>query len=122
MQNICLISLKKDKNCNVNKSIDIRPVDLKIVQTILSRNLPQNARVYVFGSRALGTTKRASDLDLAIDLGRALDRKENTQLVLAFEDSDLPYKVDVVDLHTVEDSFKQIIEKDQVPLPGFEGL
>ena len=105
----------------MNKSIDIRSVDLKIVQTILNNTLDKNARVYVFGSRALGTTKRASDLDLAIDLGRALDRKENTQLVLAFEDSDLPYKVDIIDLHSVEESFKKIIEKDQVPLPGFEG-
>ncbi len=43
-------------------------------------------------SRALGATKRSSDLDLAIDLGRVLDRKERTQLVLAFEDSDLPYE------------------------------
>ena len=106
----------------MNKSIDIRPVDLKIVQTILSNSLPKDARVYVFGSRALGTTKRSSDLDLAIDLGRVLDRKETTQLVLAFEDSDLPYKVDIIDLHSVDASFKQIIEKDQVALPGFEGL
>lgn len=104
----------------MNKSIDIRPVDLKIVQTILSNSLPKTARVYVFGSRALGTTKRSSDLDLAIDLGRVLDRKETTQLVLAFEDSDLPYKVDIIDLHSVDASFKQIIEKDQVALPGFE--
>jgi uncharacterized protein len=103
----------------VNKSLNIRPLDLKIVQAILNSSLPQTARVYVFGSRALGTTKRSSDLDLAIDLGRVLDPKETTQLVLAFEDSDLPYKVDIIDLHSVDAFFKQMIEKDKIALPGF---
>lgn len=92
--------------------IDIRCQDFDIVQSILERALSAaNARVYVFGSRATGTTKRAADLDLAIDLGRALSVKEQLSLADQFEESDLPYRVDIVDMHTVSHEFKLIIEQ-----------
>jgi type I restriction enzyme, S subunit len=97
--------------------VDIRPVDLKIVQTILRDTLPRDVRVWVFGSRAKWTTKDSSDLDIAIDAGRALTRNEQVSLADSFEESDLPYKVDFVDLNTVSESFKEIIERDKAPLP-----
>ena len=96
--------------------IDIRSNDLKIVQQILADALPKNAKVWVFGSRATWKTKRSSDLDLAIDAGRALTRNENSALADAFDESDLPYKVDVVDMHNVTNPFKAIIERQMLPL------
>lgn len=96
--------------------IDIRSNDLKIVQQILADALPKNAKVWVFGSRATWKTKRSSDLDLAIDAGRALTRNENSALADAFDESDLPYKVDVVDMHNVTNTFKAIIERQMLPL------
>lgn len=96
--------------------IDIRSNDLKIVQQILADTLPTNAKVWVFGSRATWKTKRSSDLDLVIDAGRALTRNENSALADAFDESDLPYKVDVVDMHNVSDTFKAIIERQMVTL------
>lgn len=95
-------------------TIDIRPKDLEIVQQILAQHLPSDAKIYVFGSRAKGTTKRSSDLDLAIDLGRRLQQKEEFALSFAFEDSNLPFKVDVVDLHAISASFKDAIEASLV--------
>jgi predicted nucleotidyltransferase len=97
--------------------IDMRPQDLKIVQNILRAHLPATARAFVFGSRATGKTKRSSDLDLAIDLGRILTREENADLADAFDESDLPYRVDVVDLNGASESFRAIIERDRTPLP-----
>ncbi len=102
----------------MTQPVDIRPVDLAIVHKILRDALPCDARVWVFGSRAKWTTKDSSDLDLAIDADRALTRKESAALSDAFEESDLPYKVDVVDMHTVSDSFKAIIERNKVALPS----
>ena len=96
--------------------IDIRPNDLSIVQQILRDTLPTNVKVWVFGSRATWTTKDSSDLDLAIDAVRPLTRQESTSLAEAFDESSLPYKVDVVDMHTVSDTFKAIIERDMVAL------
>jgi len=98
-------------------NVTIRPVDLARAWGALREGLPETAVVWVFGSRATGTARRASDLDLAIDAGRPLTRKETGTLLDAFEESDLPYTVDVVDLHTVAPSFRAIIERDKRRLP-----
>ena len=100
----------------MTSTIDIRLKDLAIVYAILKAVLPVDAIVYVFGSRALGTTKRSSDLDLAIDLSRPMRSGETTALAEAFDESNLPYKVDVVDLQSVGTVFKSIIDRDKVRL------
>ena len=97
--------------------IDIRPCDLIIVQEILRTLLPPDAKVWVFGSRATWTTKRSSDLDLAIDAGRPLTPGEEGDLADAFDESDLPYKVDIADIQTLSESFKKIVERDRVVFP-----
>ena len=95
----------------MTSAINIRPQDFKIVQNILSNNLPKSGcRIFVFGSRATATAKRASDLDLAIDLGRQMTRIESHTLANQFEDSDLPYRVDVIDLQTVSSDFLALIQ------------
>ena len=86
------------------------------VQSILNAHLPTDVKVWVFGSRATWTTKRSSDLDLAIDAGRPLTRQEGFVLADAFDESDLAYKVDIVDFQTVAKSFKTIIERDMIEL------
>jgi uncharacterized protein len=75
--------------------------DRVIVRDILDHVLPESATVLVFGSRATGRVKRSSDLDLAIDAGRPLTQLEAFSLADAFEESDLSYKVDVIDLNAV---------------------
>lgn len=97
--------------------IDIRPEHLAIVKQILADTLPPESKCWVFGSRAKWTAKDSSDLDLAIDSGKALTKQQSFALSDAFEESDLPYKVDVVDLHNMSESFRAIIERDKVPLP-----
>ncbi len=101
----------------MSQRVDIRPQDLAIIKTVLRALLPPDAQVWVFGSRAKWTTRRSSDLDLAIDAGRALTRHEKYALEDAFEESDLPYKVDCVDVHRVSPEFQAIINKEKVPLP-----
>ena len=96
--------------------IDIRPCDLDIVKNILRKNLAPDTRVWVFGSRATWKTKRSSDLDLAIDAGRKLSKQENMNLANEFDESDLPYKVDIVDMRNLSETFKKIVERDRVEL------
>ncbi len=100
----------------ITDTVTIVPQHLVMVQDILKACLLPTAQVYVFGSRARGTTKRAADLDLAIDAGRALTAQESLELWDQFEQSDLPYKVDVVDLHTIKPEFKSMIERDMIAL------
>ena len=97
--------------------VDIRPDHLEIVQGILFRHLPAGVKVWVFGSRANWTTKDSSDLDLALESESKLSHKVLGALEDAFEDSALPYTVDVVDLHRIGDSFRQIVESQKMLLP-----
>ena len=96
--------------------VDIRPDQLEIVQDILLKHLPAGVKVWVFGSRSNWTTKDSSDLDLALEGESKLSHKVLGALEDAFEDSSLPYTVDVVDLNRIGDSFRQIVESQKVPL------
>ena len=97
--------------------VDIRPDHLELVQGILHEHLPVGVKVWVFGSRANWTTKDSSDLDLALEGKSQLSYKVLGTLKDAFEDSSLPYTVDVVDLNGIGDSFRQIVELQKVHLP-----
>ena len=101
--------------------VDLRPDHLEIVQGILREHLPVGVKAWVFGSRANWTTKESSDLDLALDGEGGLSHKLLGALKGAFEDSVLPYTVDVVDLSAVSHDFKQIVEGQGVPLPSIDG-
>ena len=89
--------------------LDLPADHRSLVSTILNANLPPRAMVWVFGSRATGGARRYSDLDLAIDAGRPLTLDEVGCLSEAFSESDLPYKVDVVDWHNLDTRFRQTI-------------
>ena len=54
------------------------------------------------------------DLDLAIVGVSPLDCGTLSQLKEAFEQSDLPMRVDVLDWHTITDSIRKVIEQDYV--------
>jgi predicted nucleotidyltransferase len=87
-----------------------------LVLDILRAHLPRRTKTWVFGSRVTGRARRYSDLDLAIDAGRRLTLDEIAQLAEAFGDSDLPYKVDLVDWHDIDDRWRQIIASERAPL------
>ena len=89
-----------------------------IVRDVLRAHLPAGTQAYVFGSRAHGGARQYSDLDLALEWERPLGLEILSQIAEALSESDLPYKVDIVDLATVEPGFKTRILSDCVPLPG----
>ncbi len=97
--------------------MDIRPDHLEIVQDILREHLSADVGVWVFGSRASWATKDSSDLDLVLEGEGRLSNKSLGALKDAFEDSALPYTVDVVDFNRIGDSFRQIVELQRTPLP-----
>ena len=94
----------------MSSPVDIRPDHLEIVQGILREHLPGGVNVWVFGSRADWTTKDSSDLDLALEGKTKINHKVLGALADAFEDSNLPYTVDIVDINRVSDKFKGIVE------------
>ena len=101
----------------MSSALEIRPIDLARVWDVLDGALPTDARVYVFGSRATGRAKRGSDLDLAIDAGRALSAVEAGRIADGFEESDLPYRADVIDLQSASAEITSVVTRDMTDLP-----
>ena len=101
---------------------DIRPDHFKIVQDILNKSLSSDVKVWVYGSRAKWTTLDSSDLDLALESKDKIDDKIIAQLKRDFEESNLPYEVDVVDIADVQSFFKDIINKDKVLLDRYTSI
>ncbi len=93
--------------------IDIPVKHWEIVRDILQKQVPGYA-VWAFGSRAKGTAKPYSDLDLAVITNQALSLAVSAALDDDFSASDLPWKVDVVDWATTGASFRKIIEREKV--------
>ncbi len=92
---------------------DIRAEHWEIVRAILRRRMPGH-EVWAFGSRARQTAKPHSDLDLAVITAQPLPLAVGAALAEDFSESDLPWRVDVVDWATTSESFRRIIERDKV--------
>ena len=90
--------------------IAVSPAEMEIICAILKKHVP-DCEVLAFGSRIKGTHDTSSDLDLAIvgkgKLGMTLlgNIKED------FMESDIPFKVDVLDYHVVSPAFRAIIDQ-----------
>lgn len=97
--------------------VDITPAQSAIVQKILRRHLPQ-CEVWAFGSRTTGKAKTYSDLDLAILTHEPLNLLVSAALHDDFAESDLPFKVDIVDWAATSIAFRKIIEKDKIVIKG----
>lgn len=88
-----------------------------IVNTLKKNISDKNVKFYIFGSRAKGNYKEYSDIDIAVDLnGQKLYEDILTNILLEFEDSVLPYEVDVVDLNAIDEKFKNLIKDSLVEL------
>lgn len=101
--------------------IDVSPEQWAIVHAILKRQVPQYA-VWAFGSRATWKAKPFSDLDLAIITPQPLSLSTSAALTDDFADSDLPFKVDIVDWAATSAAFRKIIERDKVVLQTGDGV
>lgn len=74
----------------------LSPGHLDTVRAILVRRLP-GIEVRVFGSRARGDARVLSDLDLLLLPPEPLSALERFFLRDEFSESDLPFRVDIVD-------------------------
>ena len=95
--------------------MDLKPDHCKIICEILARQLP-GVEVKLFGSRANDTAKPYSDIDLVIMGNEPLPVTTMRILRDAFDDSDLPFQVDLVEWAGTSDEFRKVIEKTAVPL------
>jgi len=65
---------------------------------------------FAFGSRVHGTQKPFSDLDICIK--GELPELTKCYLQEEFDESDLPFKIDLVEWSKISKEFRSLIEKD----------
>ncbi len=90
--------------------IDLEPQYLNLVKSILNQWIP-NLKVVAFGSRVNGKAKPFSDLDLAIYSNKNIPLDVMVHLRDSFSSSDLPIKVDLVEIIDLDKEFLKLIEK-----------
>lgn len=90
--------------------------DIKEKKTIirLLDALFPGVKIYLFGSRARGTNRTTSDIDIALDLDRKLSFLEIEQARNVLGTLYIPEKIDIVDLQSVPDDLKSIILKEGI--------
>ena len=100
--------------------IDLSESHLATIRRIMREYAP-DCEVRAFGSRVTGGARAYSDLDLAIIGDAPLGLVSLGLIREAFEESDIPIRVDVIGWHDTSESFRKIIESDCVPLAESTG-
>jgi uncharacterized protein len=88
--------------------LELNEAELAIVRELLARRLP-GYEVRAFGSLVRGRAKRHSDLDLVVMSDAPLPDWDLAELRADFEESDLPFRVDVVASGELPESLREEI-------------
>ena len=97
----------------IHPPIEVSSSEWKIIEEILITFAP-NQEVLAFGSRAKFLAKPYSDLDLALKGEMPLNLSSLVDLRDAFSNSDLTFKVDIVQWENISEAFREIISKNSV--------
>ena len=98
----------------VDRAIDITNEEREVVLDLLQRHLP-GVEAWVYGSRAKWTSRPQSDLDLVVFATPEQSRRVGG-LREAFEESTLPFRVDLFVWSEVPEVFHKQIEKEHLVL------
>lgn len=89
----------------------------KQIKDIVKRSLGGTSyKIFVFGSRATGENRQWSDIDLGILSKEKIPGHVMIKIEGEFENSQIPYKIDLIDFQTVSDQFRKIALKKVVYL------
>lgn len=102
----------------ITPRIEMSPAQSTELAQLLDRYLP-NVQVWAFGSRVKGTARTNSDLDLVI-FSRPEQEQALYSLREALEESNLPFRVDLLVWDNLPDNFKTNIEQQYVVIRGSE--
>ncbi|MBQ8476115.1 nucleotidyltransferase domain-containing protein [bacterium] len=94
--------------------IDLEEKYINFIKNTLNLYLKEY-KLFLYGSRAKNKAKKYSDIDIAIE-SLELTPEIKSRIEFEFENSTLPYKIDIADLRNIKESFKSLIEDDLVEL------
>jgi uncharacterized protein len=91
---------------------------LDLIREIFQRRIDGHVtlKVWIFGSRARGTHRPYSDLDLLLEATPPLSETYLDRLNEDFEESELPYKVDLVPQEKLLDAYRGQVMTERKPL------
>ena len=98
----------------VNHSVDLTPSDRMLILELLDRYLPDTT-VWTFGSRAKLTSNAKSDLDL-VAFANENQKHQVFLLQEEFEESDLPFRIDLLIWDELSTDFQDEIRSSYVIL------
>ena len=103
-----------DPGTKPSQRIDLSPQQLRLVQDLLAAHL-SGVEVWAYGSRVRGTARRYSDLDM-VAFTEPVHSAQLNILREAFEESDLPFRVDLFSWSETPASFHPQIKANYVVL------
>jgi len=90
--------------------------DLQTIKQIILASLGDYpVRAYLFGSHATGRAVRASDIDVAVLSEGVLPAGLLSRIREEIDNSNVPYRVDLVDLSQTDEAFRQRVLKEGIP-------
>jgi type I restriction enzyme S subunit len=91
--------------------LDVSEKNISIIKDVFRRLVPA-CEVRAYGSRVNGASHVGSDLDIVVIGKEPLDWKVMAKLRGEFEESNLPFSVDVLDWNTLPENFKDTITRN----------
>jgi predicted nucleotidyltransferase len=99
----------------LNEQITVPVRHLRYLLEQLKLYIP-DATVWAFGSRVKGSNRTSSDLDLAVLCDKQTAKKQLPKLNEVFIESDIPFKVQLLDFNRLPANMQENIEKKYVIL------
>lgn len=107
-----MINKTQASDASPRDDVALSPKYLCLIREILDRELLSASRckVHLFGSRAKNAAHAASDIDLAVDSAEHVE-KQIARIQTAFEETEMPFTVDIVDLKSASPAVRQAIKE-----------
>lgn len=99
--------------------VDITEAQRELILGLLDKHLP-NTTAWLYGSRAKGEARPKSDLDMVVFAEPAQNRRVS-DLKEAFEESNLPFRVDVFVWGSTPARFRERVRAEHVVLTAGDG-
>jgi uncharacterized protein len=106
---IALTNQQTDEVCDILRSV--------LMQSPIKTPESTTVKAWVFGSRATGRARPYSDLDILITSPAPLDWRARADLQDAFEASNLPFRVDVIEEARLAPSLAPRVLAERQSLP-----
>ncbi len=96
----------------------LSPQDRSAIERIVAPWLArESAGLKLFGSRARGDARRASDIDLALVAGQPVAAADMAALREALEESQVPFRIDLIDYASAPAHLRAAIDREGIPWP-----